>query len=309
MQSQGMKIQESGSAAPLPRKFSGDKTDKRRFCRIDFGEVNDMSLSRRMRRERRRDLAAIAVILIFAFLVVSGSAVGNFMAEKVIAPLMALTEKDGGRAKENEGTVTLTVTPNVPAVFAVSAGTFPDGKIPAAEEKLKALNGAAYPLKEDAGTALLFGCFASRSSAEKTANGLTGTFPETVIRTLSAEVPAVRLTGSPAQTQTIADGFSLLADTVSELLSCTDGLCEGDLTRLQASVKLKEKEAALGSVLASLRELATTHATVRALREAVLCLKTLLEDLPESTDDGFIRRVRYTSAAAAWEYVDFLTKL
>ena len=268
-----------------------------------------MSLSRRMRRERRKDLAAVALILIFAFLVISGSAVGNFMAEKVIAPLMAMAEKNDGRAKENEGTVTVTISPAVPSVFAVSVGTFPSAKVAEATEKLKVLNGGAYPLTDDAGTALLFGCFASSSSAEKTAQSLTGTFPETVIRTLSADVPAVRLTGSPAQTKLIADGFSLLADTVSELLACADGLCEGDLTRLQASVKLKEKEAALNETLISLRELATTHATVRALREAVLCLKTLLEDLPESTDDGFIRLLRYTSAAAAREYVDFLTKL
>lgn len=262
-----------------------------------------------MRRERRKDLAAIAMILLFAFLIVSGNAVGNFMAEKVIAPLMALADKTDNREKSAEGAVNITITPAVPSMFAVSAGNFPSGKLAEATEKLKALGGGAYPMAESGGTSLLFGCFASFQTAEQIARNLTGSFPEATIRTLTADVPAVKLTGSPAQTQAVADGFSLLSDTVRELLTCADALSAGDLTRLQASVKLKEKESALKETLSALKALATTHTTVRALRETILCLDTLLENLPDSTDGAFIRQLHYTAAAASREYVDFLTRL
>lgn len=264
-----------------------------------------MRTSQRMRKkEMKKNLTAVLIIAVFAAIVFSVNSIGKFIAENVIQPVMSL-----GTAKEDR-IITNTVTIEALEIYGVGAGHFADTA--AAGEtvkKLKEGGGAGYVLETSEGFTVLASCYTDKEWAESVKEKLSATFAETSVIALKGDELSIKITGTKAQAELIAQAFSSLRTTVNDMVDLCVAFDKGDVTRLQACTQIQLRRTDTTQQLEQLRALSSGNRVITVLEEMFTCVDTALSEMPESADDAFAQKLKYAASSLAGEYLNFYTSL
>ncbi len=251
-----------------------------------------MGVSRRTRqREMRKNAVAIGIILIFALTVFSVNSIGKFIAEKIIKPVADFSGIKESVSISNVKTEKL-------ELFAISLSSYDTF-----EEAQNASNGN-YIFKLDDKFNLLHSIKSDKEEAKALLSETDG-----AIITLNLDEVSIKITGTKAQTQLISSCFNMMTKTAKTLAECEETLEKGTLSPLQAEAKIKTVRADITARITALTELNSSNVTVSSLCDILGLFSTLLEDIPSSTDENFLPKLRYASCAYVCEYFNFLSEL
>ena len=252
-----------------------------------------MRVSRRTRqREMRKNAVAIGIILVFALIIFSVNSIGKFIAEKVIKPVADFS------GISTESFSTATIKTDKLELFAVSIASFDTF-----EDAQKEFSGN-YIFKLDDKFNVLHSVKTSKEEAKKTLNETDG-----AIITLNLDEVSIKITGTKNQTNLISSCFDTVTKNAKILAECEEKLHNGELSPLQTEAKLKTAKSEISAKITSLTELNSKNVTVTALTDILNLLSSLLEDIPSSTDEDFLEKLRYSSCAYVCEYFNFLSEL
>ena len=252
-----------------------------------------MGVSKRTRqKEMRKNAVAVAIVLIFALTVFSVNSIGKFIAEKVIKPVADFS------GISTESFSTATIKTDKLELFAVSIASFDTF-----EDAQKEFSGN-YIFKLDDKFNVLHSVKTSKEEAKKTLNETDG-----AIITLNLDEVSIKITGTKSQTNLISSCFDTVTKNAKILAECEEKLHNGELSPLQTEAKLKTARSEISAKITSLTELNSKNVTVTALTDILNLLSSLLEDIPSSTDEKFLEKLRYSSCAYVCEYFNFLSEL
>lgn len=252
-----------------------------------------MGVSRRTRqKEMRKNLAAAAIVLIFALTVFSVNSIGKFIAERLIKPVADFS----GISVESFSTST--VKTDKLELFAVSLSSFDTF-----EEAQKEFSGK-YIFKLDNKFNILHSVKTSKEEAKKLLEETDG-----AIITLNLDEVSIKITGTEKQTSLISSCFDTVTNTAKILAECEEKLHNGELSPLQTEAKIRTARTEVSKKITSLTELNSKNVTVSALTDILSLFSTILEDIPASTDESYLEKLRYASCAYVCEYFNFLSEL
>ena len=262
-----------------------------------------MGTSQRMKkREMKKNLTALLIIAVFAVIVFSVNSIGKFIAEKVIQPVMNLN------VAKDERIVTNTVKIEALEIYGVGAGQFQDAA--SAEETVKKMkDGAGYVLETADGFTVLASCYTDKEWAESVKEKLSSSFDQVSVFPLKGDELSVKITGTKAQAELIAQAFSSLRTTVKEMVDLCVEADKGDVTRLQACTQIQLCRNDTAKQLEQLKALESGNRVVTVLEEMFTCVNTALGEMPESSDDAFAQKLKHASASLVGEYINFYTSL
>ena len=264
-----------------------------------------MGTSQRMKkREMKKNLTALLIIAVFAVIVFSVNSIGKFIAEKVIQPVMNLN------VAKDERIVTNTVKIEALEIYGVGAGQFQDAA--SAEETVKKMKdggGAGYVLETADGFTVLASCYTDKEWAESVKEKLSSSFDQVSVFPLKGDELSVKITGTKAQAELIAQAFSSLRTTVKEMVDLCVEADKGDVTRLQACTQIQLCRNDTAKQLEQLKALESGNRVVTVLEEMFTCVNTALGEMPESSDDAFAQKLKHAAASLVGEYINFYTSL
>lgn len=290
---------------------------------------------RRKRRKRRSSSSAtsgtakaIAVLVAVAVIVylISASAAGTWLAEKVLAP--AFTWFDGliTRAAKPKEQVEKENTPKptgsiasassvtgeikLPSVecFALQMGVYSDKNNASTQAQALQLRGAGGYVMEDGGRyRVLAAAFADEASLKQVREQLTAEGLESASYVFSAPESTLRVTASKAQLDGIAAGFEALRRLQQEM-------CAASLAFDQQQAEISEGKSTVNTLLTQLREandafMAIADSDDYVLDAAKACFSTydrVLSGLSEYETDRFVdfsSKMKYTHLSMAHAYV------
>ena len=253
-----------------------------------------MKRSRRA-RDKRRNRIAVFVIAVFGVVVLSVNAVGQFVAEKILYPLVNAT----GTASE---TVTREAQPETLTVYLLSYGACPS----AAEAEqtrgdCRAKGGGAFLWQEQELFFMTDSCYLSREKAQTRKK----TNEQLSLREVRTPSLRFRLTGKMEQIETCEACLSAAADCVREVLAAAEKAEDGATGYLQTRAVLQDWETTLKQRQAELNALTGDHPVVRALRECLACALAALSESPAASDNDFLPKLRFVTCALAGGYLAF----
>lgn len=263
-----------------------------------------MGVSRRTRqRELKKNICAIAIIAIFAVLVFSINSIGNFIATKIIQPVVNFT------GIKSEKITTDTLKTDKLTLYLVSAGEMPTQ---AEAETLKTMvaekGGGGYIFSEDGVYNVIFSVFTDKESAEKKGQELASDFAPSVI-TVTIEETVIKVTGNSSQMKTIHSCFTILNDVALTLEKVSNQVTSGKISNLEASKEMQKLKNSIEEAQKELEELSSSNTKVLAVSDMLVLSQTLLNQLPSSDDSAFSQKLNYTACAYACEFYKFYCSL
>ncbi len=264
-----------------------------------------MGVSRRTKeRELKKNLIAVAIVLVFALIVFSFNSIGKFIAENLIVPLVAIGTTD------SSATVTEKISLKKVEAFILGTHFYATQEECAdAVSLVKKQGGAGYLLAYEQGYYVVHSCYADNESAKKQLNELVKAFDGTQILSLYVDELSIKVTGTKAQTEVIKEGFEFLSEAVSRIADISLSSQEKSYTPLEACTKLQGLKSELESNQKALENFKSGNSTVNALKDMYSCTKTLFNELPQSSDEAFLQKLNYAATAYACEYIKFCSEL
>ncbi len=249
---------------------------------------------RERKRDAKKNLLAVIVVVAFGLIVFSINSVGKFIAEKVICPVVNLT-----------GTKSETATDKISAepleFYIVSLGSF-DTEAEATAKVNETGNSSGYVLKHEGKYVAVSDCFTDKVQAEKNRGDLS-------LLSVKTASLSLKVTGTEEQIKLINKVFSSLNGTAKSLLQINEAYQNGESSKLQTLSKLQKYKDTVNDIYSDAESLKSENSTVKAICEMCACGKTVLSELPKSNDEDFAKKVKYISAAFSCEYLIFCNEL
>ena len=263
-----------------------------------------MGVSKRTRqREVKKNLLAFLIVIIFACVIFSINSIGNFIALKVIAPVVNLT------AKKNENPLTDTVKTEKLNLYLVSAGEMPDL---AEAETLKTIvaekGGGGYVFNQDGAFFVIHSVFTDKTIAEETGKKLTADFTPSVIK-ITIDETTIRITGKSEQLKTVHSCFTHLNQCATILEQLARDINNNKTTPLEALKEIQKLKNATLNLQNKLKEINSSNVKVLALSDMLVLAETLLNELPTSDDITFKQKLNYIACAYACRLYEFYSSL
>ena len=262
-----------------------------------------MGMSRRAKkREMQKNIIAGIIVAVFALAVFSINSVGKFIAEKVISPVMNLGKSEHASTDRlsSDGLTFYCVS----VLCCDSAKDAEENKSGVTEN-----GGSGYVFVSDGGFYVLYSCFENKDAAQKQCDELKEKYPEAAVTEIKVPSLEIKVTGSSEQITAVKDVFLSLSGAAKTMLSAAGSFEDGALTKLQVCGNISKVSADVQAAKTKLDGIESKNSTVMALKDACLCLETLLKESPESSDGAFLQKLRYVSSAFVCEYVVFCTEL
>ncbi|MBE7092046.1 MAG: hypothetical protein E7365_02570 [Clostridiales bacterium] len=263
-----------------------------------------MGVSRRTKqKELKKNFFAIAIIAIFAIVVFSINSIGNFIATKIIQPVINLTET------RNEKVVTNTLKTEKLTLYLLCAGEMPTE---AEAETLKTFvcekGGGGYVFQQDNSYYIIHSVYKDKTKAEAKGQELSGEFSPLVI-TLNLEETVIKVTGKDTQLKTVYSCFSVLNDVALTLENTCNQINNGEISNLEAMKNLQKLKNSISDGQQNLKELNSSNTKVLAISDMLVLSQTLLNQMPASDDATFKQRLNYTACAYVCEFYKFYCSL
>ncbi len=257
-----------------------------------------MGVSRRTRqRELKKNMTAVTIVLIFAFIVFSINSVGKFIAEKVIAPIARFTGA-------TEAAFTDTLTTKKLTLFLVSTGAFTRK---ADTEKIKTATvergGGGYLFENEGVYSVIYGVYSKIEQAQAQAEALSDSFTPSVI-TVSLEGISVKITGQKAQLEAVHGALDL----INEIAFTLEGASNlQDITAIEEALTTLYKDISLHKT--ALKGLNSTNESLIAAEEMLSLGEALLNELPKSDQSTYFTALKHAASRYLCEYYAFYNAL
>lgn len=260
-----------------------------------------MGVSKRTRqKELKKNIIAVLIIVAFAFTVFSINSIGKFIAEKIIKPVADFS----GIKSESISTENLKTTKlEIYLVSALEVDSLEEAQ--KASDEIKSQGGSGYIFEMDKKFNVLHSVKTNKDSAKE----VTSSLSSGTVMTLTLDELSIKITGTKKQTDTISACFNLMTDNSKDLILYLEQLESGEITSLQASTKLNAMESKLEEDLKLLGDLNSSNITVKALTDMLSISKTLIAEMPDSDQNNFLQKFKYTACAYVCEYFKFYGEL
>ncbi len=253
----------------------------------------------RKSREMKKNIAALAIVAVFALLVFSINSIGKFIAEKVISPVVKLGTSDDGSVSTQK------VSGSAWEVYGVALPASSQSEAATLADSVKSNNGGGYIFSSDDGVFVIFACLGDKSKAQSMASGMNGAS----MLTFRLDALSLKVTGSETKISSVKNAFALLQKAVQNTVKLTDGVQDGEKTYLQCCTGLQALRKELESCYNDIEALNSDNPVVKALKDMYSCALTLWDEMPKSSDSTFLKKMRYTSSAFVCEYMNFCSDL
>lgn len=262
-------------------------------------------MTRKAKKEMQKNIAAVLIVVIFGVLVFSINAVGKFVAEKVIQPVMAHTSTE-----KDEKTITQTIKSDPVTVYALCAGNCKESA--EAEElskKIKEAGGAGVVYEDSSGFCSILACYSNKEWAQSVMEKNKNSFENLSVKELKGDEVSIKITATSSQCKVISESFDLIRTVVMQATELCIDTDKGDTTRLQACAKLKALQSQVNDQIDGLKKLDSKNDVIKCLKEMLTVIDTSLSSLPESSDDSFLQKLKECSAELTTEYISFYASL
>lgn len=263
-----------------------------------------MGVSRRTRqRELKKNVITIMIIAVFAVIVFSINSIGNFIATKVIQPVVNFT----GTKTDKILTDTLT-TPKL-TLYLLCAGEMPDM---AEAETLKSFTieqgGGGYIFNRDDVYYVIHSVFKDKSQAENKGQQLLDKFTPSVI-TLTLEETVIKVTGKSSQMKAVHSCFLKLNNIALTLQNLNEQVETGKISNLEALKELQKLKNQIEQSGTELKSLNSSNTKVLAVIDMLVLSETLLNQLPSNDAADFKQKLNFVTCAYVCEFYKFYCSL
>ncbi len=247
----------------------------------------------------KKNVAAVAVIAVFAVLVFSINSIGRFIAEKVISPVTELS------ASRDENISTDKISGNAWEVYGIAVPVQNEGDAAATAESIKTNDGGGYVFSSDGDMYVIFSCLCDKGEAQSMASDTDGA----ILLTFRLDALSLKVTGSASKINAVRNAFAVLQETAKNTVSLTEDVQNKKITYLKCCTALKSYGDKLETCRDELESLNSNNTVVKALKDMYSCALTLWSEMPKSSDGAFLKKLRYASSALVCEYMNFCSDL
>jgi len=267
------------------------------------------------RTEIKKNVAVVVIIAVFGVFVFSVNAVGKFMAEKVMTPVLnyiiihpTATAEPGVTADSSKVSQTITV----PAftLYSIQMGAYSGSEsATSAAESLQSAGGGGYVVKSDYFRVLASG-YLTAEDAEKVQQQLKDAGTSSSVYELKCDELVFKITATKAQIETINGAFRTYPELCTQLVGDCISFDKSEITQIQLKTKMK---AILGKIQAQIKALdemngSSDNKPLTALTELYTQAETSLEDICGETGNSsldFSVRIKYNYIAMADAYCKY----
>lgn len=204
-----------------------------------------MDRQRKTRRtEMKKNIAVVVVIVVFGVFVFSVNAVGKFMAEKVVAPVLNFVIVHPTQTPEpgtTPDTTKVSQTIKVPAfqLFAIQMGAYSDSKNAETQKaSLQAAGGGGYIVKADYYRVLASG-YLTEEEAQQVQEQLKAQGQTCSVYTLQCDELAFKITATKEQIEIIDDAFQTYPQLCTELIEACLAFDRSEKTETELKTEMK----------------------------------------------------------------------
>ena len=261
-----------------------------------------LSRHKRVQRvEAKKNLAVILVIVAFAVFVFSVNAIGKFVAEKVMAPVMgSLTVVATNTPAPNAtpDTSKLTQTINVPAfsLFTIQLGAYSTEDAAKTEAaNVKAQGGAGYVAKGDYFRVLASG-YNTKADADNVQAQLKDANKDSQVFELKCDELVFKITATKAQIDTINNAFTKYPLLCSQFVDYSASFDKGDISQIEFRTKIKTMLSDIQKIKTDLTNMGSSNKALLALIDIYAQAETSMEDIStdnQSSSQDLLVKIKY----------------